>query len=158
MRIVLLAVDDEFAGEMQRFLYQSHPDWIVGSVLSTCKVYKHSDLGAAVMVLRKSGFLFLANMTYIKMLKYFHGERETFLPSQLAKQHGVEEFKSADINNAEGVAKLRSWNPDIIISTNFQPLHRQDGPRVHRALRLLEFAQVVVAPIPRDGAKFSRAS
>jgi folate-dependent phosphoribosylglycinamide formyltransferase PurN len=119
MRIVLLAVDDEFAGEMQRFLYQSHPDWIVGSVLSTCKVYKHSDLGAAMMVLRKSGFLFLANMTYIKMLKYFHGERETFLPSQLAKQHGVEEFKSADINNAEGVAKLRSWNPDIIISTNF---------------------------------------
>jgi folate-dependent phosphoribosylglycinamide formyltransferase PurN len=119
MRIVLLAVDDEFAGEMQRFLYQSHPEWIVGSVISTCKVYKHSDFSGAMMVLRKSGFIFLANMTYIKMLKYFHGERETFLPSQMAKQHGVEEFKSADINDAEGVAKLRSWNPDLIISTNF---------------------------------------
>ncbi len=119
MRIVLLAVDDEFAGEMQRFLYQSHPEWIVGSVLSTCKVYKHSDFEAAMMVLRKSGFVFLANLTYIKMLKYFHGEREPFLPSQLAKQHGVEEFESADINDAEGVAKLRSWNPDLIISTNF---------------------------------------
>ena len=119
MRIVLLAVDDEFAGEMQRFLYQSHPEWIVGCVLSTCKVYKHSDFGAAMMVFRKSGLVFLANMTYIKLLKYFHGTREMFLPSQLARKHGVEEFKSADINNAEGVAKLRAWNPDLIISTNF---------------------------------------
>ena len=30
MKIVLLAVDDEFAGEMQRFLHDALPDWIVG--------------------------------------------------------------------------------------------------------------------------------
>src|SRR5258708_16233973 len=118
MRIVLLAVDDEFAGEMQRFLYQSHPEWVVGSVLSTCKVYKHSDFEAAMMVLRKSGFVFLANMTYIKMLKYFHGERETFLASQLAKKHVIEEFKTADITASAPVANLPSWNPYIFISTN----------------------------------------
>jgi len=119
MRIVLLAVDDEFAGEMQRFLYESHPQWIVGSVISTRKIYKHSDLQAALMVLRKSGYFFLANMTYIKMLKYFLRKRKPFLPSQLAKQHGVEQFESLDINDLQSVAKLRSWNPDLIISTNF---------------------------------------
>jgi len=119
MRIVLLSVDDEFAGEMQRFLYQNHPEWIVGSVISACKVYKHSDLEAAMMVLRKSGFVFLANMTYIKMLRYFRGEKKTFLPSRLAEQHGVEQYPSWDINDADSLAKLKSWRPDVIISTNF---------------------------------------
>ncbi len=119
MRIVLLAVDDEFAGEMQKFLFQNHPEWIVASVISTCKVYKHSDIAAAMMVFRKSGLAFLANMTYIKLLKYFQGKRKPSLPTQLAKQHGVEQFMSFDINNPESLAKLRSWKPDLIISTNF---------------------------------------
>src|SRR5260221_6201420 len=119
MGIVLLAVDDEFAGEMQKFLYQSHPDWIVGSVLSACKVYKHSDYEAAWMVFRKSGLIFLANMTYIKLLRYVLGRRKPAIPSDLAKQHGVEQYLSVDINSTEGVARLRSWNPDLIISTNF---------------------------------------
>ena len=40
MRIVFLAVDDEFAGSMQRYVYEKHRDSIVGSVISTCSVYK----------------------------------------------------------------------------------------------------------------------
>ena len=44
-RIVFLAVDDEFAGEMQRFLYQSHPDWIVGVVIASRPIYKRSRIG-----------------------------------------------------------------------------------------------------------------
>jgi folate-dependent phosphoribosylglycinamide formyltransferase PurN len=119
MRIVLLAVDDEFAGEMQKFLYQSHPEWIVGSVISACKIYKHSDFEAAWMVFRKSGLIFLANMTYIKLLRYVLGKRNPAIPSDLARQHGVELYRSLDINDVEGVAKLRSWKPDLIISTNF---------------------------------------
>ncbi len=119
MRIVLLAVDDEFAGEMQRFLYESHPEWVVGSVISTCKIHKHSDFSAALIVYRKSGLTFLANMTYIKLLKYFLGKRKPFLPTKLAKQHGVEQFMSFDINSPESLDKLRSWKPDLIISTNF---------------------------------------
>ncbi len=59
MRIVLLAVDDEFAGEMQRFLYEKHPDWIVGSVISSCAIYKHTKLSGMAFVLRKSGLVFL---------------------------------------------------------------------------------------------------
>lgn len=119
MRIVFLAVDDEFAGEMQRFLYERHSQWIVGSVISTRKIYRHSDFEAALMVLRKSGCFFLASMTYIKMRKYFLSKQKPFLPSQLAKEHGVEQFDSLDINDTQSVAKLRSWDPDLIISTNF---------------------------------------
>jgi methionyl-tRNA formyltransferase len=119
MRIVLLAVDDEFAGEMQRPLYERHPDWIVGSVISSCAVYKHSSVGAAWMTVRTSGVMFLLEMIRIKILRRLI-ERETRVrPSLLARAHGVERFASANINDAAGVAKLRSWNHDLIISTNF---------------------------------------
>ncbi len=50
MRIVLLAVDDEFAGEMQRFLYETHPDWIVGVVISSCIVHKQSNFKAGLTI------------------------------------------------------------------------------------------------------------
>jgi len=119
LRIVLLAADDEFAGEMQRLLYERHSEWIVGSVISSCVIYKKSNLGAAFFTLRRSGLLFLLQMVHIKMLKRSFNKNKPLLPSQLARKHGVEQFVSADINDQQSVAKLRSWNPDLIISTNF---------------------------------------
>jgi folate-dependent phosphoribosylglycinamide formyltransferase PurN len=119
MRIVLLAIDDEFAGEMQRPLYDSRPDWIVGSVISSSMIYRYSRLGAVLLVLRKSGPVFLAEMIRIKMLRHLLAKKNGHLPSQLAQSHGVEQFVTSNINSQESVAKLRSWNPDLIISTNF---------------------------------------
>jgi folate-dependent phosphoribosylglycinamide formyltransferase PurN len=119
MRIVLLAVDDEFAGEMQRSLYESHPHWIVGSVISSCAIYKHSTLGAVLLTVRTAGLVFLLEMIRIKIVRRLLERKRRFLPSQLARTHGVEQFVSANINDEDGVAKLRSWDPDLIISTNF---------------------------------------
>jgi folate-dependent phosphoribosylglycinamide formyltransferase PurN len=119
MRIVLLAVDDEFAGEMQHPLFQAHPEWVVGSVISSCAIYKKSALGAVLFTLRKSGLVFLMGMIHIKILRSFLDKKKRFSPSQLAERHGVEQFVCADINDKQSVAKLRSWNPDLIISTNF---------------------------------------
>jgi folate-dependent phosphoribosylglycinamide formyltransferase PurN len=119
MRIVLLAVDDEFAGEMQRPLYEQHPEWIVGSVISSCAVYKHSSVGAAWMTLRASGVLFLLEMIRIKMLRRLIESETRVTPSRLAGAHGVAQFTSRNINDEAGVAKLCSWHPDLIISTNF---------------------------------------
>jgi folate-dependent phosphoribosylglycinamide formyltransferase PurN len=119
MRIVLLALDDEFAGEIQRPLYETHPEWIVGSVISSCMIYKQSTLGAVLFTLRKCGLIFLLEMFHIKVLRWFLDKKKRLLPSQLARSHGVERFVSADINDQLSVAKLRSWNPDLIISTNF---------------------------------------
>jgi methionyl-tRNA formyltransferase len=58
-------------------------------------------------------------MTYNKMLRLFFDKRERFLPSRLAEQHKVEQYRCSDINDAQSLAKLRSWTPDIVISTNF---------------------------------------
>ena len=64
----------------------------------------------------------------------------------MADRHGVEQFVTADINQPASVAKLKSWNPDLIISTNFshyigrtvrervaQDIHRND--REHGSAR-----------------------
>jgi methionyl-tRNA formyltransferase len=119
MRIVFLAVDDEFAGEMQRFVYAKHPEWVIGSVISSQLIYKHSALGALLFLLRKSSAIYLAEMIRLKAIRFFLNKSSRFLPSRLAAAHGVEQMITADINDEQSQAKLRSWKPDLIISTNF---------------------------------------
>jgi folate-dependent phosphoribosylglycinamide formyltransferase PurN len=119
MRIVFLGVDDESAGEMQRVLYERHPDWIVGSVISSRAIYKKTSAAALVFIVRRSGFRYLAEMIRLKMLKKLLGRRDSVFPSKLARSHAVPILRSADINSVESLAVLVCWQPDIIISTNF---------------------------------------
>ena len=133
MRIVLLAVDDEFAGAMQRYVYESHPEWVVGSVISTCPIYKKTKLGAMVFVIQRSGFLYGAEMFRMKLVRKLMQKNEIVSPLQLANKHIVEIFYSANINDDASVAKLRSWSPDLIISTNFS---HYVGERVRRASKV----------------------
>jgi folate-dependent phosphoribosylglycinamide formyltransferase PurN len=119
MRIVFLAVDDEFAGSMQRHFYERHPGWVVGSVVSTCVIYKKSYFGAMVFVFRRSGFWYGAEMFRMKVLRTILPRTTRSRPSQLAKKHHVDIFYSNNINDEIGIARLKSWSPDLIISTNF---------------------------------------
>ena len=119
LRIVFLAADDEFAGEMQRFLYARHPDWIVGSVISSHPIYKRSRIGAVLFVLRRSGFIFLSEMIRIRLTGGLLYRKKRVFPSHLARAHNVDVLVSSNINDARSVATLRAWHPDVIISTNF---------------------------------------
>jgi folate-dependent phosphoribosylglycinamide formyltransferase PurN len=119
MRIVLLAVNDEFAGEMQRFLYESHPEWIAGSVISASSIYKKPGVAGAFFVLRKSGPVFLMEMFRMKLIRGFLDRKARCFPANLARAHGVETYVTSDINSPRSIDKLRSWAPDLIISTNF---------------------------------------
>ena len=104
---------------MQRFVYEAHPEWVVGSVISACEIYKHNRITGPLFVLRQSGPTFLAEMVRMKILKAFLEKRHRFFPSQLAQRHNVEQFVTANINDDDSVRKLQSWKPDSIISTNF---------------------------------------
>src|SRR5215468_11234610 len=108
MRIVLLAVDDEYAGEIQLPLFEAHPEWIVGSVISSRMIYKRSNFGAVIFTIRTSGFGFLFGMFHVKLLKWFLKKESRSLPSQLARKNGIEQFACADINAPESIAKLKS--------------------------------------------------
>jgi methionyl-tRNA formyltransferase len=121
MRIVFLAVDDEFAGAMQRHLYERHADWIVGSVISTTSLYKKSGLQAAAFVLRQSGLRYSVEMFRMKVMRKMMPQENKVKvrPSHLAKQHNVPLFYSKNINDGESLDRLKSWDPDLVISTNF---------------------------------------
>lgn len=119
MRIVFLSVDDEFAGSMQRYLYEQHPEWVVGSVVSTCPIYKKSKMEAVFFLLRQSGFVYAAEMFKMKIIRKLMEREGKITPLQLAKKHGIEIHYSANINTDGDLSRLASWDPDLIISTNF---------------------------------------
>lgn len=118
-RIVFLAVDDEFAGLMQKGLFESHPEWIAGSVISSSLLHRKSNISAALFLMRRSGCMYLAQMVKMKVLRKVLQTGPIPTPTSLARQYGVEVYRTRDINNDESLARLRSWAPDLIISTNF---------------------------------------
>ncbi len=121
MRICFLAVDDEFAGEMQRQVYAAHPEWVVGSVLSTQPIYKHTPPQAIMMVLKKSGPRYLVEMAKMKILRRLVAPKDddSVTPSALAKTHGVPTHESGDINSEASLSWVKALEPDLVISTNF---------------------------------------
>ncbi len=119
MRIVFLAVDDEFAGRMQELVYQRHPDVVVGSVISTCAIYKKSPLAATLFVLNKSGPRYGFEMFKMKMMRTLFDRGEKVRPSMLATKHGVPMFRSGNINDDTSLKQLADWAPDLVVSTNF---------------------------------------
>jgi folate-dependent phosphoribosylglycinamide formyltransferase PurN len=133
MRIVFLAVDDEFAGSMQKYVYERHPEWVVGSIISTCAIYKKSKLGAMVFVFKRSGFRYGVEMFRMKVVRRFANNGTQISPSQLAGKHKVEMFYSKNINDDMSLGQLKSWSPDLIISTNFS---HYVGGRVRSVARI----------------------
>jgi methionyl-tRNA formyltransferase len=119
MRIVFLAVDDEFAGLMQKGVYERHADWVVGCVISSSFLYRKSNLAAALFLIKHSGLRYLGQMFKMKMIRQFVNGAEAVSATTLAKKHAVEIYRTADLNGPEALAKLRAWRPDLIISTNF---------------------------------------
>jgi folate-dependent phosphoribosylglycinamide formyltransferase PurN len=133
VKIVFLAVDDEFAGSMQRYVYETHPAWVVGSVISTCPIYKKSKVGATLFVLRRSGLRYGLEMFRMKIVRKMMEKKDKVNPSQLARQHNVGMLYTADINSDESIKQLAAWQPDLIISTNFS---HYVGPRVRSLARV----------------------
>ena len=119
MRIVFLAVDDEFAGAMQKYIYEKHPEWVVGSVISTCPIYKKSNLEAVLFVIKQSGFYYFAEMVRMKILRKIFLAKKNIIPSLLAEKHNVENFYCDNINDEDSLLQMKKWNPDLVISTNF---------------------------------------
>jgi len=119
MRIVFLAVDDEFAGRMQSYVYEKHPEWVVGSVISTCPIYKRTKVGGLLFLLKRSGFIYLTEMIRMKIAGKVLSREKIVTPKKLAKAHQVEIYYSSNINDAQSLAQLAAWSPDLIISTNF---------------------------------------
>jgi folate-dependent phosphoribosylglycinamide formyltransferase PurN len=133
MRIVFLAVNDEFAGSMQKYVYETHPEWVVGSVISKCAIYKKSKMGGVLFLLRRSGIVYTAEMIRMKIVHKALRRNAIATPAKLAEVHHVETFYSSNINDDQSLARLAAWSPDLIISTNFS---HYIGERARRTSRV----------------------
>jgi folate-dependent phosphoribosylglycinamide formyltransferase PurN len=119
MRIVFLALNDEFAGRMQSYVYKKHPEWVVGSVISTRPIYKKTKIGGLLFLLKNSGFVYLSEMIKMKIVRKMFGRDQIETPEKLAKANHVDIYYSSNINDSQSLAQLAAWAPDLIISTNF---------------------------------------
>jgi folate-dependent phosphoribosylglycinamide formyltransferase PurN len=119
MRIVFLSVDDAYAGEMQRPLFERHPEWVTGSFISSCRIYKKTDLQAAVFLLSRCGLSYVLSMIWTKLGSRLLSGRHTPTPLELAKRHVIPTFFSSNINDEASRQRLVEWGPDLVISTNF---------------------------------------
>jgi folate-dependent phosphoribosylglycinamide formyltransferase PurN len=119
MRVVFLAVNDEFAGQMQSCVYQRHPEWVIGSVISTRPIYKKTKIGGVLFLLKTSGLIYLGEMVRMKIAGKLLHRQKIETPAKLARTHRVPVYYSSNINDASSLAQLAAWSPDIIISTNF---------------------------------------
>jgi folate-dependent phosphoribosylglycinamide formyltransferase PurN len=132
MKIVFLAVNDEFAGSMQRYVYENHPEWVVGSVISTCPIYKRTKIGGLLFLVKMSGFAYIAEMIRMKVVGKALRAETIVTPAQLAKAHQIDIYYSRNINDEQSLAQLAAWSPDLIISTNFS---HYIGDRARRSSR-----------------------
>lgn len=119
MRIVFLAVNDEFAGKMQKHLYNLHPEWVAGSVISTCFIYKKNKLGTVMFLIKKSCIFYAFQLLKIKIFRNLFRFNKKETPKSLAKKHNIDIFYCKNINDKKSLQRLREWKPDIVISTNF---------------------------------------
>ena len=58
-------------------------------------------------------------MVRIKIWRKFVSREKIDTPVSLANAHSTELFYSANMNTDKGIEKLKSWRPDVLISTNF---------------------------------------
>jgi folate-dependent phosphoribosylglycinamide formyltransferase PurN len=133
MKVVFLSVNDEFAGSMQKYVYEKHPEWIVGSVISTHPIYKRTKFGGLLFLVKKSGFTYVTEMVRMKMVEKMLQRENIITPKKLAKAHQVDVYYSRNINDEQSLAQLAAWSPDIIISTNFS---HYIGARASRSARV----------------------
>lgn len=133
MRIVFLAVDDEFAGSMQRHVYAAHPEWIFGSIVADSPIYKKNKFTAAMFVMRRCGLIYGTEMFRMKVVRKVMRRTPVATPSKLARAHGIELCVRANINDEESLSKLKCWSPDVIVSTNFNHYIGQKVCEIARA-------------------------
>jgi methionyl-tRNA formyltransferase len=119
MKIIFLSVDDEYAGAMQSPLFDLHPEWVKGSVISSCRIYKKTTSQAVRFLLAQCGWTYVQSMLWIKMGSQLVPGRRAPTPSRLAKKHGVPIYHSANINDEASLRWLAAQSPDLVISTNF---------------------------------------
>jgi methionyl-tRNA formyltransferase len=158
MRIVILTYESFYANLMTHRLIQARPGQVVGIVRSDCLVYRKSLPGGLWFLLRRTGLRFvgrkgleLIQSRAIAILFRLIG-RPPKVPSlrDIKARHGIPVVGSEDVNDAETMALIQSWQPDLVISIYLNQLIKCDLIRLPR----LGCLNIHPALLPRNRGLF----
>jgi methionyl-tRNA formyltransferase len=134
LRIVILTYESLYANYMTHQLVQARPGQVVGIVRSDCLIYGKSLPGGLGYLLRRTGLRFVGR----KALELFQSRAMAILfrvigrprkvPSlrEIKASYEVPVIGSEDVNNAETMAVIRGWQPDLVISIYLNQLIKRD--------------------------------
>jgi len=119
MKIIFLSVDDEFAGNMQKFFFEKHHNLVSYSIISSTPIYKKNKISGAYFIIKKSGFYYFLSMVKIKIIRKLLFNKKQITPSVLAVKYNIPLYYTKNVNNDESLELMNRIKPDLIISTNF---------------------------------------
>jgi len=134
LRIVILTYESLYANTMTHALIQARPGQVVGIVRSDCLVYRKSLPDGLWFLLRRTGLRFVGR----KALELFQSRavaifyrligRPLKVPSlrEIKARYGIPVAGSKDVNDAETIALIQSWAPDLVISIYLNQLIKRE--------------------------------
>lgn len=134
MRTVILTYESLYANYMTHRLIQARPGQVVGIVRSDCLIYGKSLPGGLWYLLRRTGLRFvgrkgleLLQSRAMAILFHLIG-RSRKVPSlrDIKARYRVPVVGSKDVNDAETMAIIRDWQPDLVISIYLNQFIRRD--------------------------------
>ena len=134
MRIVILTYESLYSNYMTHKLIQARPGQVVGIVRSDCLVFHRSLPGGLWFLLRRTGLRFVGRkgleMIQSRAMAIFFRliGRPLKVPSlrEIKARYDIPVFGSKDVNDAETMAVIRSWEPDLVISIYFNQLIKRE--------------------------------
>jgi folate-dependent phosphoribosylglycinamide formyltransferase PurN len=124
MRIVILTYESLFSNLMTERLLQEYPGQVVGIVRSDCLIYGKSHLAGLWYLLQRTGLRFVGR----KALELFQSRATAIIFRLIGrdpKVHSLRDMRrlynvpvigSADVNNADTMAQIEAWQPDVVLS------------------------------------------
>lgn len=134
MRIVILTYESLYSNYMTHRLIQARPGQVVGIVRSDCLVYRRSLSGGLYFLLRRTGLRFVGR----KALEFFQSRAMAILfrvigrprqvPSlrEIKDRYQVPVLGSEDVNEPQTLDRIRSWEPDLVISIYLNQLIKRE--------------------------------
>lgn len=121
LKVIFLCLDDEYAGQMQKKVYEVFPDCVSCIVVSTTYYGRMGFLQTAWTILKKSGLRYFINMARLKLVKAKE-VKSTISPLKLAKANGVSHIITDNINSDVTITQISNFEPDILVATNFNQM------------------------------------
>lgn len=110
MRVFFIGHDNSGSQYIMKSIRAAFPDSMCALAITTGLYYRKSTLQSIWKMLREASFIFCASRA-IEMVTDRGGSLKDY-----ARAEGIPTFETSDINGPDALAKIRAFEPDLIVS------------------------------------------